>query len=122
MSSRSDALAAVLERRGTLVVNTDYRIHLGRWERVLAAGIPSHLYASFDAAGRRLVLRVPGLTDSAKPGELRVEVHRQPTRACVYLPVAALAAGGALSEVGVRVGSLLDVTYGVTSMTLQRIR
>lgn len=122
MSSRSDVLAAVLERRGALVVNTDYRIHLGRWQRVLAAGIPSHLYASFDRPGRRLVLRVPGFTDSPRPCELRVEVHRQPTRTFIYLPVGSLAAGGALSEVGVRVGSLLDVTYGVTRMTLRRIR
>lgn len=122
MSSRSDALAAVLNKHGALVVNTDYRIHLGRWERVLAAGVPSHLYASFHPAGRQLVLRLPGLTDSAKPGELRVEVHRQRARACVYLPAAALAPGGALCEVGIGVGSLLDVTYGVTSMTLRRIR
>ncbi len=122
MSSRSDALAAVLDRRGALVVNRDYRIHLGRWERVLAARIPSHLYARFDPSGRRLVLRVPGLTDSPRPGELHIEVHRQHTRACVYLPAAALAPGGALSGVGIVVGSLLDVTYGVTSMTLRRIR
>jgi len=122
MTSRPDALAGILERRGALIVNDDYRIHLGRWRRVLAAGIPSHLYVSFDRPGRRLVLRVPGLTDSPRPGELRVEVHHRRTRTCIYLPATSLAPGRELCDLGVRVGSLLDVTYGVTRTTLRRIR
>lgn len=115
-------LEAVLHRRGALVVNDDFRIHLRRWSRVLRRHVPGHVFVSYESTTGRLVLRVPGIVDVANPGELRVEVCAGATRTCIYLPRVSLRNGGALHGFGIRVGSLLDVRYEVTTMTLRVIQ
>jgi hypothetical protein len=122
MMQLTHELHAILEDRGVLIVNRDYRIHLGRWRRVLAGEIPPRLFLSSNYSTRRLILRIPGLCGAPNPGELCLEVHGAPARSCVYLPVSRVDRAAGLEALGITVGSLLDVTYGVTSMTLRRIR
>ncbi|MDA8183979.1 MAG: hypothetical protein M0035_06095 [Actinomycetota bacterium] len=114
-------MSALLELRGLLVVNRDRLVNLGRWERVLARGVPDHLYASYDALTRRLVLRIPGLIDQPSPYEVHLQVHRRQSRVCVYLP-AFLPTKAGPKKHGLSAGAHCGALYSPTRLSIWRIR
>ncbi len=114
-------MSAPLELRGLLIVNRDRLVNLGRWERVLARGVPDHLYASYNPLTRHLVLRIPGLFDQPSPYEVRLAVRRRESRVCVYLP-GSLPAKDGLKKHGLAAGSHCGVLYTPTRLCIWRVR
>lgn len=96
-------------------VNADWRVHLGRWGRRLACGLPDELYAALDVPRRAVVLRVPGLVDPGpRDGEARLRVCGGQARRCVHLPD--------LAAVGVGVGAYVVIETTVTTCCIRRLR
>lgn len=113
-------MSAIYEFRAPLVINRDRLVNLGRWERVLARGVPDHLYASYDPLTRRLVLRVPGLFEPTLY-EIRLRVHRRKSRVCVYLP-AFLPGRDGQKKHGLLPGSHCGALYSPTRLAIWRVR